>query len=402
MSVNTVFDPKSFIEKQTKEIKKALGKNKALIACSGGVDSTVCAGLAHLAVGNNLVCIFIDTGFMRIGEPEAVVKTLSEEPLNLPIKLVRACDRFLNNMKGLGDAEEKRKAFRDTFYSILGETAKKEKCEILIQGTILPDIIETTKGIKTQHNILEQMKINPVKVYGFKVVEPLATLYKFQVREVAKALGMPIDASMRQPFPGPGLSVRVVGMILAEKLEAEKKATQIVEDKINLGMSKQYLAATIDDVKVNYSEARQVENELQALLSEEGTVVKVFQLRDRATGIKKGGRQYGNILLVDATKTDGKCLKLPSKAFDNVQKTVIGIDDSISRVLYRISDLWRNGKWIISVRAVDTLDFVTAAVSDIPWKTLQETGSTIMDSCPDVTSVYYDVTPKPPSSIEFE
>jgi GMP synthase (glutamine-hydrolysing) len=213
---------------------------------------------------------------------------------------------------------------------------------------------------------------------------------------------MPIDASMRQLFPGPGLSVRVVGRISAEKLEAEKKATQTVEDKINLDMSKQYLAATIDDVEVSYSEARQVENELQALLNKESAAVKVFQLRDRATGINKGDRQYGNILLVDATKTDGKCLKLPSKAFDKVQKTVIGIDDSVSRLLYRISDLSRNGKWIISVRAVDTLDFVTAAVSDIPWKTLQETGSAIMDSCPDVTSVYYDVTPKPPSSIEFE
>lgn len=402
MSVNTVFDTKSFIEKQTSEIKKALGSKKALIACSGGVDSTVCAGLAHLAVGNNLVCIFIDTGFMRIGEPESVVKALSEEPLSLPIKLVCARDRFLKNMKGLRDAEEKRKVFRDTFYSVLSEAAKKEKCETLVQGTILPDIIETTKGIKTQHNILEQMNINPVKVYGFKVVEPLATLYKFQVREVAKALGMPIDASMRQPFPGPGLSVRVVGMISAEKLDVEKKATQVVEEKINLDMSKQYLAATIDDVKVEYPEALHVENELQALLKKKGTSVKVFRLRDKATGIKKGERQYGNILLVDVTKTDAKCVELSNKILDKVQKTVIGIDDSISRVLYRVSDLSRNGKWVISVRAVDTLDFVTAAVSTIPWKTLQEIGNVIMNSCSDVTSVYYDLTPKPPSSIEFE
>ncbi len=402
MSVNTVFDPKSFIEKQVNEIKKILGSKKALIACSGGVDSTVCAGLAHLAVGNNLVCIFIDTGFMRIGEPEDVVKILREEPLKLPIKLVRAHDRFLRNMKGLGDAEEKRKIFRDTFYSVLGEAAKKEKCEVLIQGTILPDIIETTKGIKTQHNILEQMKINPVKVYGFKVVEPLATLYKFQVREVAKTLGMPIDASMRQPFPGPGLSVRVVGKISPEKLDAEKKATQIVEDKISLDLSKQYLVATIDDVKVDYPEALQAENRLQTLLNKKDTTVKVYRLRDKATGIKKGERQYGNILLVDATRTDGKCLQISSKTFDEVQKTIIGIDDSVSRVLYRISDLSRKGKWITSVRAVDTLDFVTATVSIIPWKTLRETGSAIMDSCPDITSVYYDLTPKPPSSIEFE
>ena len=402
MSVNTVFDPEAFIEKQADEIKKIMGSKKALIACSGGVDSTVCAGLAHLAVGNNLVCIFIDTGFMRIGEPEEVIRTLREEPLRLPIRLVRARDRFLRNMKGLGDAEEKRKIFRDTFYSVLGETAKKEKCETLIQGTILPDIIETTKGIKTQHNILEQMKINPVKVYGFKVVEPLATLYKFQVREVAKTLGMPIDASMRQPFPGPGLSVRVVGKISSSKLETEKKATQIVEEKISLDLSKQYLAATIDDAKVDYPEALQVENRLQTLIGKKESTVRVYRLHDRATGIKKGERQYGNILLVDTTRNDGKCLQLSSKMFDEVQKTVIGIDDSVSRVLYKISDLSRKGKWIVSVRAVDTLDFVTATVSIIPWKTLQEIGRSIMDSCPHVTGVYYDLTPKPPSSIEFE
>jgi GMP synthase (glutamine-hydrolysing) len=207
---------------------------------------------------------------------------------------------------------------------------------------------------------------------------------------------------MRQPFPGPGLSVRVVGKISPEKLDAEKKATQIVEDKISLDLSKQYLATTIDDVKVDYPEALQAENRLQTLLNKKDTTVKVNRLRDKATGIKKGERQYGNILLVDATRTDGKCLQLSSKTFDEVQKTVIGIDDSVSRVLYRISDLSRKGKWIISVRAVDTLDFVTATVSIIPWKTLQETGSVIMDSCPDVTSVYYDLTPKPPSSIEFE
>jgi GMP synthase (glutamine-hydrolysing) len=176
MPSGTAFNPKTFIDWQVKEIKDVLGNEKAIIACSGGVDSTTCAVLAHKAVGENLVCVFVDTGFMRLGEPEAVVETLKEKPFSLPIKSINAAAKFLKNMEGIKDAEDKRKAFRDTFYSTLSEAAKTEKCSILIQGTILPDIIETTKGIKTQHNVLEQMKINPVRVYGFKVVEPLATL----------------------------------------------------------------------------------------------------------------------------------------------------------------------------------------------------------------------------------
>jgi len=246
------------------------------------------------------------------------------------------------------------------------------------------------------------MKINPVKVYGFKVVEPLASLYKFQVREVAKALGMPLEASMRQPFPGPGLSVRVVGEIASDKLDVEKKATQIVEDKIDLSMSKQYFAATIDDVKERYPKTAEVEKKILSLLKRRIVSIDIKSLRNKATGIKNGERQYGGIMLVDILDKDGKCVQQSYEALDEVQKDIIGADDSISRVLYRITDVSENGNWIVSIRAVDTLDFVTATVSAIPWKTLTETGKMIMNTCPTVSAVYYDLTPKPPSSIEFE
>jgi GMP synthase (glutamine-hydrolysing) len=142
----------------------------------------------------------------------------------VPIKIVNVRERFLQAMKGLRNAEEKRKAFRETFYQVLGETAKKEDCKILVQGTIKADILETVGGVKTQHNVLEQVGINPMERFGFKVVEPLVTLFKEQVRTVARHLGFPSEFSERQPFPGPGLSVRVVGEIRVQKLETLKKS----------------------------------------------------------------------------------------------------------------------------------------------------------------------------------
>ena len=398
---NLVFDPKSFANIQIKEIRKALGKEKVIIACSGGVDSTTCAVLTHKAVEKNLICVFIDTGFMRLKEPDEVVKTLSDLSLNLPIKLIRAEDRFLKAIEGYRDAEEKRKIFRNTFYSILSEAAREENCQFLVQGTILPDIIETTKGIKTQHNVLEQMKINTKEVYGFKVIEPLSTLYKYQVREVAKYLGIPLETSERQPFPGPGLSVRVVGEITREKLDVEKIATEIVEEKFEEVRPKQYFAAIINDEKVTYLKTSEVERSLRTLVMGE-TKIRIQSLRDRATGIKAGMRQYGKVVLADVKNGDGKCVELPMKTFNEIQRKIIEVDDEVTRVLYRITDAKRNGRWIIAIRAVETHDFITATISNVPWKILKETSRLIMDSCPTVSTVYFDVTPKPPSSIEFE
>lgn len=229
MSKANGFDAMKFIDEQTIQVQKILGHERALIACSGGVDSTTCAVLTRRAVGENLDCIFIDTNFMRMGEPEQVVERLRNPPIELPVRLVRANTEFMEALKGLRDAEEKRKAFRRTFYSVLSRASKEEHCSYLVQGTILPDILETVGGIKTQHNVLEQMKINTKQEFGFIVVEPLVSLYKYQVREVARALGIPEESSERQPFPGPGLSVRVVGEVTPEKLDIEKKVTDVVE-----------------------------------------------------------------------------------------------------------------------------------------------------------------------------
>ena len=150
-----MFDPKAFINDKIIEIKNILKNNKAIIACSGGVDSTTCAVLTHQAIGDNIICVFIDTNFMRSGEPKKVYTRLTNPPFNLPVKMVKGQKKFMNALKGLEDAEEKRKAFRDTFYSILARVAKREHCSFLVQGTILPDVLETVKGIKTQHNVLE-------------------------------------------------------------------------------------------------------------------------------------------------------------------------------------------------------------------------------------------------------
>lgn len=233
-----------FVDKQVEEIQRVVGFEKALIAVSGGVDSTTCAVLTHRAMGNRLQCAFIDTGFMRLKEPEGVKQFFDE--LKLPFKIIDARKRFMDSLKGLEDAEEKRKVFRQTFYEVLSENAKVEGCKFLVQGTIAPDWIETKGGIKTQHNVLDQIGINTVEKFGFNVIEPLMNLYKDQVREVAVFLGIPLEFSQRQPFPGPGLLVRIVGEVNEEKLDLEKKATKIVEENIQ---GSQYFAAITDDVE---------------------------------------------------------------------------------------------------------------------------------------------------------
>ena len=212
-------DVSTFIEQQVQAVRGIVGENKAIVAVSGGVDSTVSAVITHKAIGDNLVCVFIDDNFMRLGEAEQVKNLLTNEPLNLPFRILNERQRFMEKLNGLSDAEEKRKAFRETFYQTLRDAAEEESCIYLIQGTIKADVDETAGGIKTQHNILEQIGIDPVEKYGFHVVEPLKSLYKYQVREVARTLMVPPELAERQPFPGPGLSIRVVGQITAEKLD---------------------------------------------------------------------------------------------------------------------------------------------------------------------------------------
>jgi len=397
------FDPKSFVEKQVKAIKRVVGGERALIAVSGGVDSTTSAVLTHRAMGENLLCVILDDAFMREGEAERVAQILSQPPLNLPMRVLNVQERFLRAMKGLRDAEEKRKKFRETFYKVLSETAEREGCRFLVQGTIQADIVETKGGVKTQHNVLAQIGISPTELYGFQVIEPVVSLYKGEVRKVARYLKIPAELSERQPFPGPGLSVRVVGEIRNDKLETLKKATAIAEEKLAEHSPSQYFAAIIDNIEkppdhfvVHIQEAAtRFLNVPKRHLS-----VKVFE--DKATGVEGGERRYGEIAAITAQKPEGHVHQAPIKNLVTLQTKLITENPRFTRILYAIQETSEKQPFVISLRAIQTRDFLTAEVAQIPWVTLSEIAEKILESCPKVSSVYYDVTPKPPATIEME
>jgi GMP synthase (glutamine-hydrolysing) len=310
-----MFNPEEFIENSLKEIRKTVGKSRVISACSGGVDSTVATYLVHKAVGKQLLAVFIDDGLRREGEPEFVVKTLKS--LNIKTKFIDAKDEFFAVFKGKTDAEEKRKAFREKFYRTLGKAAKEEKIAFIVQGTIKADVIETVQGIKSQHNVLSQIGINP-ETYGYKIFEPLRDLFKPDVRKVARTLKLPPEISERMPFPGPALSLRVLGEVTPDKTAIVRKATQIVEEE-----TKQLGAFQTFAVLHN----------------------------DKATGIKNGKRLYGNI---------------------------------------------------ITVRIVDSEDAVTAKAKQVPPEILKKISTRITQEIPSVVRCLYDITDKPPATIEFE
>jgi len=396
------FDPKMFVNAEIEKTKKTIGKKRALVAVSGGVDSTTCAVLTHKAIGENLACVILDDAFMREGEPEHVAKVLSEPPFNVPMRIVNARDRFLQALKGLRDAEEKRKMFRQTFYQVLGEAAKKEDCEFLVQGTIRADVMETVGGVKTQHNVLEQMGINPMERFGFKVVEPLVTLFKEQVRIVARHLGLPQEFSERQPFPGPGLSVRVVGEIRSDKLETVKKATTIVESELAQHKPSQYFAVILDNEVAEGVETIRLQETAARLLNVPSRNVQAKILGDKATGVAEGKRQYGEIVGLKVQTGSGQLHEAAVLNIVALQAKIITENPAVTRVFYAVKDSGEKKPYVVGVRSVQTKDFLTATVSEIPWLTLNKIAEKIIESCPKVSTVYYDVTPKPPATIEME
>jgi len=397
------FSPKTFVETAIAEMKRNIGDEKALVAVSGGVDSTTCAVLTHKAIGENLVCVILDDAFMRQGEPEHVAETLSKSPFNVPVKIVNVQDRFMQALKGLRDAEEKRKAFRETFYQVLSETAKNEGCKILVQGTIRADIIETVGGVKTQHNVLEQIGINPMQKFGFKVVEPLLPLFKEQVRIVARHLGLPTEFSERQPFPGPGLSVRVVGEIRPDKLEILKTATTMVEHELAVHKPGQYFAVIVDNEEApQASRALHVQETVAHLLNVPSRNVHVKVFADRATGVEGGKRRYGEVVGIKVQTMDGRLHQTGIHNLVSVQARIITENPPVARVFYAVKDSGQKKPFVIGIRSVQTRDFLTAEVSEIPWTTLDKIGEEIVEQCADVSTVYYDVTPKPPATIEME
>ncbi len=308
-------DCKKFTEEQIAHIKEAVGEAKAINALSGGVDSSLVTVLGHRALNNQLRTIFVDNALMRKGEPQWVVKTFAE--MGIDVELVDAREEFLSALAGLTDPEEKRQAITDTFYSkLFGRLVKESGARFLLHGTILTDIEETVAGIKRQHNILAQIGIDPEKAYGYSVLEPLKTLRKDGVREVAEFLKLPAEISQRIPFPGPALATRIVGEVTLNRLETVRTATAIVEEELADSGAFQYMAVL---------------------------------LNDRATGIRDNKREFGQIIVV---------------------------------------------------RCIESVDARTATVTPLPWDKLNQISDRIT-RIKGVNRCLYDLTPKPPATIEY-
>jgi len=248
---------KNFIEEQIAEIKNQVGNKKVLLALSGGVDSSVVAALLIKAIGKQLVCVHVNHGLLRKGEPEQVVKVFRDE-MDANLIYVDATDRFLDKLAGVADPETKRKIIGKEFIEVFNDEANKlEGIDFLAQGTIYPDILESD-GVKAHHNVgglPEGMK--------FELVEPVKLLYKDEVRVVGEALGLPHDMVYRQPFPGPGLGVRCLGAITRDRLEALRDADAILREEFDInGLSEkvwQYFIAVPDFKSVGVKDGKRYE-----------------------------------------------------------------------------------------------------------------------------------------------
>ncbi len=239
-------DTEQFIAEKVAEIKDAVGDGTAINALSGGVDSSTVTMLGHRALGNDLRTVFVENGLMREGEPDQVVSFFRK--LGVPVEVIDARDEFFMALKGITDPEEKREAITQTFYrNVFGRIVRQSGARCLLQGTILTDVDETVAGIKRQHNVFEQLGIDPQEAFGYRIVEPLIQLRKDGVRRVGKALGLPSELFDRIPFPGPALSARVIGEVTPERIATVRRATAVVERLLKGTGAFQYMAILHED-----------------------------------------------------------------------------------------------------------------------------------------------------------
>lgn len=295
----------AFINEQVKAIREEVGDNKVLLALSGGVDSSVVAALLIKAIGKNLICVHVNHGLLRKGEPEQVVEVFKK---NMGANLIYkdASSLFLNKLKGVSDPETKRKIIGKVFIDVFAAEAKKLKgVKYLAQGTIYPDILES-KGIKAHHNVG-----GLPKELNFKLVEPVKLLYKDEVRVVGETLGLPKNMVYRQPFPGPGLGVRCVGAITKDRLEALREADAIVREEIGkLKVTPWQYFCVIPDIK--------------------------------STGIKDGKRYMGWPAVIRAVNTKdavtAKSYEIPYKTLYKIRDRIVKEVPGINRVLWDYSD----------------------------------------------------------------
>lgn len=235
-----------FIATKVAEIREAVGSGTAINALSGGVDSSAVTMLGHRALGDRLRTVFVENGLMRQGEPEQVVKFFHD--LGVPVEVVDARDEFFSALQGLTDPEEKREAITQTFYRhVFGRLVKTSGAKCLLQGTILTDVDETVAGIKRQHNVFEQLGIDPQEAFGYRILEPLIQLRKDGVRKVGKALGLPSALFDRIPFPGPALAARVIGEATPQRIATVRAANAVVERLLKGTGAFQYMAILHED-----------------------------------------------------------------------------------------------------------------------------------------------------------
>lgn len=312
---------KNFIEDQVELVRRQVGDKKVLLALSGGVDSSVVAALLIKAIGKQLVCVHVNHGLMRKNESESVVEVFKNQ-LDANLVYVDATERFLGKLEKVADPEQKRKIIGGEFIRVFEEEARKlEGIDFLAQGTIYPDIIEsgtkTAKMVKSHHNVgglPEDLQ--------FELVEPLAQLFKDEVRACGVELGLPADMVYRQPFPGPGLGVRCLGAITRDRLEAVRESDAILREEFaKVGLDKkvwQYF-----------------------------TVVPDF----KSVGMKNHERCF---------------------------------------------------EYMVIIRAINTIDAMTASIEKIDWEVLEKITNRILAEVENVNRVCYDMSPKPPATIEFE
>ncbi|MDO4940986.1 MAG: glutamine-hydrolyzing GMP synthase [Erysipelotrichaceae bacterium] len=303
--ITTKKQAQKFIDEQVSEIQKQVGKDKVLLALSGGVDSSVVAALLHKAIGKQLICVHVNHGLLRKGEPEQVIKVFKKE-MKANLVYVDATDRFLDKLKGVKDPERKRKIIGKTFIDVFAEEAKKQKgVKFLAQGTIYPDILES-KGVKSHHNVG-----GLPKGLKFELVEPVKFLYKDEVRVVGETLGLPKNMVYRQPFPGPGLGVRCVGAITRDRLEALRAADAIVREEIE----------KLKNVPWQYF-----------------CVVPDIQ----STGIKDNKRYMGWPAIIRAVNTKdavtAKAVEIPYKTLYKIRDRIVKEVPGINRVLWDYTD----------------------------------------------------------------